>query len=110
MASASAPVGIWFEAAGKVEQVVVNSAAVISYRCLDLLRKAGNIVKKLFQRPIMKTGVISQRLVEIVNVSLKMTVVVKLHGLFINIGFECLIGVWQRGIGEWIMISKIGQG
>ena len=46
------------------------------------------IVNKLFQRPIMKTGVISQRLVEIVNVSLKMTVVVKLHGLFINIGFE----------------------
>ena len=34
----------------------------------------------------------------------------ELHGLFINIGFECLIGVWQRGIGEWIMISKISQG
>ena len=58
----------------------------------------------------MKTGIIGQRPVQIINVSLKMAVVMELHGFFIDIRLQRLISIWQWGIGKWIMISKISQG
>lgn len=63
--------------------------------------------EKLFQRKLLKSGIFFQKPVEIIDICLEMTVVMKVHCLFIDKGFETIVQVRKRSIYERIIIVSV---
>ena len=65
--------------------------------------------QQLFQRIFLQSGVFCKKMIQIINVCLKMAVMVKMHGFLINIRLQRVIGVGQRCVDKWIIVVHIGS-
>ncbi len=60
--------------------------------------------KQVFQRIFLQRRILLQKDVQVVDVSLEVTVMVKVHRLFIDKRLECVIGVWKGRVDKRIII------
>ena len=84
--------------------MIIYSAAVIPDRSLNGIRKAWNIYEKLFQCPILELRLFKESLIQIINIGLQVTAVVKPHGLRVNVRFQGVICIGERAVYEFVVL------
>ena len=77
----------------KIQVMIVHAAAIVAHRRAYFFRQIVEMCQKFFQRPEMVFRVRRQRLVQVVDVSLHMTVVVEIHSFPVDIRLQCVISV-----------------
>ena len=88
----------------KIEPMIEYASGVIAYRNLEMLRQTAPARQELFQRKLLKRGILIQKFVQIIYISLEMPVMVKAHCLFIDIWFQRIVSIREWCVYKWIEI------
>lgn len=84
--------------------MIIYPACIVPERCLQMAGKPAPYGQQLFQRIFLQSRVFCKKMIQIINVCLKMAVMVKVHGFLINIRLQRVIGVGQRCVDKWVII------
>ena len=84
--------------------MIIYPACIVPERCLQMAGKPAPYSQQLFQRIFLQSRVFCKKMIQIINVCLKMAVMVKVHGFLINIRVQRVIGVGQWRVDKWVII------
>ena len=76
----------------------MDSACIVANWDLQVAGQITPGAYKFFERVFLQRWILLEKFVQVVNVCLKMTVVVQMHGLFVNEGLQSVICIWERRV------------
>ena len=92
----------------EVEAVIIHSSCIVPERSLKMAGESAPYDEQVFQRIFLQRRVLLQKTIQIVDVCLEMTVMVKVHRLFIDKRLKCIIGVWEGRVDKRIIVVHMG--
>ena len=84
--------------------MIVHAARIAQDCGPGRARQAAAPAQQLFKQQPLQGGVGFQRIVQVVYIGLKVFVMVVVHGLFVDVGLERVVGVGERRQFIWICI------
>ena len=88
----------------KIEPVIIYTSRIVFKRSLEMAGEPAPHSEQLFQRIVLQRRILLQKTIQVVNICLKMTVMVKMHCLLIDKRLECIIVVWEGSVDKRIIV------